>query len=235
MDSRDIQSRKGRYGRWACALLLVAAGFGANAGNIDLEYGARGINLEARDAELREVLALLAERADFKLWVPKGFTAEPVNLRIESQSLEQVLRRLLHGLSFTLVVDSDVQTTRVKSVYLLPGGVPGHADIVEEPVDGQTDPIQLTEGDTSAQHEGAIGLNSEDLSSLSPQIEETGASPVTLKMLQEGSYVELHSPYAPTLREDIIGSLKNFVPETGAELSDIPDNLTNGAALQGQE
>ncbi len=154
-----IICKKGRrhacYCRWISAILLIVSGFSVNAGSIELKINTTEISLEARDADLREILELLAERADFDLWMSLYVTTKPVNFSIRSESMETVLRKLLAKESHVLVLDSKAQTpSRVKGIFVLPAGTTDAkelAPITDNRQAGLQDQAQALEARLNAQ------------------------------------------------------------------------------------
>lgn len=123
-------------------LLAGTAQACAAAPALDIRLEGNRVTLDVSDADLRMVLEDLASQGGFRYWISPKLESPPVNLQVQNDALETVLRRLLDDTSYALVMDKSSGQDRVSAVYVLPRGEAATSYSTQEPVPQSVETLQ---------------------------------------------------------------------------------------------
>lgn len=106
---------------FVCALLFTSKVTATDAPtSIEISVSDQQVTLDADNVDLRQVLELLADKADFTLWISDELQGRKVTASFDKEPLRVALSRLMQNTSYALVQDSE--NNSVAALYVLPLG-----------------------------------------------------------------------------------------------------------------
>ena len=181
------------------ACLLFSTAYAQDNFEITLRDGL--VEMQADDADLRQLLGQLAEQAGFKLWISEKLQPQPVKAALASRPLKQTLAQLLQDYGHALVYSDDGE---VSALYVLPPGdeqpamvelTPANEThrVIEQMLAAESIPeniksalLQQSLNNNEAQQQSILGQRTQALTQIIEQLEKVGAaSSETMLKLRE--------------------------------------------------